>query len=168
MPVIQSQKTADEKTDNPPVGEGDDGRGGIGGDPPGNSPDPFAEVIYALAAGEGEILIEGGPVVDGGRVGGRDICKTHPFPTAEIDLPEVGVDVADHVHAEGDSGGLAGPEERAAEDMRPFQTPELSGEGRRLVLPTLGERHIRPADVTAAAAFSEISMADQDHSARHR
>ena len=167
MPVLQSQKAADEKTDDPPVGEGNDGPGGIGGDPPGNRPDPFTEGADALAAREGKILIEGGPALHGGRVGGGDLRKAHPLPAAEIDLPKVGVDVAGVRSAEGNFGRLAGPAERAAEEMRPVQPPELSGKGRRLALPLLGEGHIRPADVTAAAALPQIAVTDEDHSFRH-
>ena len=119
MPVLQSQKAADEITDDPPMGKGNDGPGGIGGDPSGNRPDPFTECAEALAAGEGKILIEGGPALHGGRVGGGDLGKAHPLPAAEIDLPKVGVDVAGVRSAKGNFSRLAGPPERAAEEMRP-------------------------------------------------
>jgi hypothetical protein len=63
MPVLQSQKAADEITDHPSMGEGNNGFGGIGGDPPGNGIDPFTEVAEALAAREGKIPIEGCPAL---------------------------------------------------------------------------------------------------------
>ena len=167
MPVLQPQKAADEISDHPPVGEGNDGFGGIGGDPPGNGSDPFAEVAEALAVREGKVFIKGGPALDNDRVGGGDLRKTRPLPAAEIDLPKVGVDVADIYSAEGNFGRLTGPSERAAEEMYPVQTPELPGKGRRLTLPSLGEGHVGPADVTSAAGLPQIAVTDQDYSFGH-
>ena len=43
--------------------------------------------------GEGEIVLQRGPAVDGGGIGGRDLGEAHRLPAAEVDLPEVVVDL---------------------------------------------------------------------------
>ena len=69
--------------------------------------------------------------------------------------------------AQGDFGGLAGPEKRAAEDARPSEPAQRSGQGGRLAPSLRGERRIRPADVPAAAALSPDRRAGRGSIAGH-
>ena len=119
-------------------------------------------------SGEGEIVLQRGPALDGGGIGGRDLREVHPLPAAEVDLPEVVVDREGPFLAQGDFGGLPGPEERAAEDVRPFDAAELPGQGRRLAPPLRGEGRVRPADVPAAVPLSQIAVTDENQALCHR
>ena len=166
--VFQPQEMADEKPDYAPVGEGDDGPGGIGSDPAGRRPDPSAKGADALAVGEGEIVLQRGPAIDGAGIGCRDLGEIQQLPTAEVDLPEVVVDCESRARAKRDFGGFPGSQERTAEEMRPPETADFPGQCLCLALPLRGERDVCAADIRSAVSFSQIAVTDENQALRHR
>jgi hypothetical protein len=166
IPRLQPQEMADEQADHPSVSEGDDGPGPDGGDPACRRADPASKGPDLLTAWKGEILFQCGPAIDGDPVRSRDLIKGHSLPSAEVDLPEVRVDL-DAYAGQGESGCFTGPQERASEVSGLPEARQWRSQGLCLAASLGGQGSIGPADVSAPAALPEIAVADKDESKCH-
>lgn len=90
---MQTQEMANQRPDNSAMRHSKDGLFGTGRENFGGPAYSRQEIRNAFAARKGECGIEVGPSVDCSGIGLLNLIKGHPFPAAEIDLPQVGIQI---------------------------------------------------------------------------